>query len=124
MRTVNGILKHMNDASDIFKNNPDINCFIDGAILSVDNKYYSHGIGTKLFSGLFEKCKELNVPILKVMCSNLYTAKICAKFGLRIIYEIPYRDIQLENLPSVDVPEPHSIARVYCYDFRSIINDL
>lgn len=109
----------MEVSANIFGHNLDVNTYVDGTILSVDSNYRSYGIGSKLFTALIALCKERNVPILKVFCSSSFTARICEKFGLKNTFEIPYRDIKLNNLPSADVPEPHSIARVYCLDFRA-----
>lgn len=117
-RIINGIVGYMDQAANIFGDHPDIDSYVDGVILSVDKNYRSHGIGSKLFTALIALCRERNVPILKTFCSSFYTSKICEKFGMKKVFDIPYRDIQLDNLPSIDIAEPHSIARVYTLDFR------
>lgn len=109
----------MDESANIFGYNPDVETYVDGAILSVDSNYRSFGIGSKLFEALIALCRDRNVPILKVFCSSTFTARICEKFGLTKTFDIPYRDIKLDNLPTADIPEPHSIARVYCLDFRT-----
>lgn len=108
----------MKASVNIFRYYPDVETYVDGAVLSVDRKYRSHGIGSKLFTALIALCKERNVPILKVVCSSSFTARICERLGLKKIFEIPYREMKLDDLPTLDIPEPHSIASVYCLDFR------
>lgn len=119
IRTVNGVLNFMEQEADIFGRYPEIDHYIDGAILSVDGNYRSYGIGSKLFTALIELCRERNVPVLKVFCSSTFTARICEKFGLVNIFEIAYSDIKLDGLPSLNVPEPHTTARDYCIDLRA-----
>lgn len=115
---VNGILKFMEEAVNVFHHHPEIECYVDGTILSVDSGYRGCGIGVNLFNGLIDLCRKKDIPIIEVFCSSTFTGKICAKLDFTLAYQIPYRDIQLDDLPSIDVPEPHSVAHSYIYDLR------
>lgn len=119
LRIVDGILKFMDNSVDLFGSYPEINCYVDAAILSVDTAYRGRGVGFKLFNGLIQLCKEKDIPFLKVFCSSSFTSRICEKLGLELVYQINYRDIPLENLTAPDIKEPHSIARVFTSDLRA-----
>lgn len=118
MKIIEGILKFMEDSADIFGRYPDIDRYVEGCILSVHSGYRSYGIGSKLFRALFDLCREHNA-VLKVFCSSIFTAKICEKFGMELIFAIPYADVRLGNLPRLNVPEPHTIGRDFCIDLRN-----
>lgn len=110
----------MDEITNLHEKYPEIDCYVDGAILSVNDAFRGQGIGLKLCSALVELCKKNNVPFIKVFCSSKFTAKICEKVGFKKTYEIPFRDIQLnDGLVAPDVPEPHSIARAYVGDLRA-----
>lgn len=124
-RMIPAILDFLEQSADIFGRYPDIDLYADGAIISVDADYRSYGIGSKLFRRLIELCRERNLPVLKVCATSNFTAKICEKFGMTNIFEIAYRDVKLDDLPSYNIAEPHTHARNYCLDLRkSIASDL
>lgn len=114
------LIQFMDDAADIFGRYPEIDYCVSGGTLSVDPDYRSCGIGTKLFGRLVEMCSGRNLPMLEVYCTSLFTAKICEKFAMNKITEIAYRDIKLHNFPTLNIPEPHTHARNYILDLRTI----
>lgn len=118
MRLIYGILNFMEQKADIFSRYSDIQRYVDGATLSVDPNYRSHGIATQMFQRLIELCKEKELPVLKVFCSSLYTAKLCERLGMTKVYETPFADVKLDGLPPFDVWEPHTFARNYSIDLR------
>lgn len=119
IRIMDGILEHMDQSADIFSNHSDIDCYVDATILSVNSEYRGHGIGSKLFNGLIDLCKTRNIPYMKVFCSSTFTSRICEKLGMKLVHQIHYRDIPMGDMTAPDVPEPHSIGRVFTCDLRA-----
>lgn len=118
IRIVDGILRYMDQSVDLFGTYPDIDCYLDAAILSVNSDFRGRGVGSKLFNGLIDLCKAKGIPFIKTFCSSKFTSKICKKSGLKQVYEIYYRDIPLDQLTAPDIPEPHAIARLFIGDLR------
>lgn len=120
MHMVYAMLKFMDKSANIFERYPDIDQYVDGAILSVNSAYRSCGIGSKLFNRLIELCRERDLFILKVFASSIFTAKICEKMGMTNIFEIAYSDAKLDNMPAFNIAEPHTHAFDYCLDLRNL----
>lgn len=114
------LIEFMGDAADIFGRYPEIDYYVSGGTMSVDPAYRSLGIGFKMFHRLIELIRKQNLPMLKVFCTSLFTAKICEKLQMEKITEIPFSDIQLNNLPRFNVPEPHTHGFNYMLDLRTL----
>lgn len=107
----------MDKSANVFGRFPNINSYAEAAFLSVDCQYRFHGIGSKLCTTAFNKYKEQNIPLVKALCSSRYSGKICERYGMKKIFSIPFSDMKLGDLPSLNIPPPHSIANVYCVEY-------
>lgn len=97
---------------DFFQLYPNIDAYMDGHILSVDSQYRGKGLGKKLMDAMSDLAKKKKVKVVRAFCSSRFTYQICTKIGYKLVAEIPYRDINIDPLPRVPVPEPHSNAYV------------
>lgn len=98
---------------NLFNTIPDINKFLDGKILSVNSNYRGLGIAGKLTDHTINYMKENKIPLMHVLCSSHYSARVMEKLDFEEIFRLPYTDYVDCYGKQVLVPEkPHVAARV------------
>ena len=89
--------------------------------ISVGRKMHGQGLGTQLAKRSLALARDLNYRYARMDATSDYSKKIAEKLQMSRIWEVPYKNILLdnENVP-VAIPEkPHTHAYVY---FMNLMN--
>lgn len=91
-------------------------------IISVARKMHGQGLGTQLAKRSLALARDLNYRYARMDATSDYSKKIAEKLEMSRIWEVPYKNILLddENVP-VAVPEkPHTHAYVYFMNLKNL----
>lgn len=99
---------------DLFALYPDIDCFVDGKILSVDPNYRGLGIAGHLTDKTIAYLKENRIEIFHILCTSHFSARVCEKQGFAEVFQLPFTDYVDGDGNQVLCPEkPHVAARIF-----------
>lgn len=99
---------------DAFQRYPDIDCYIDGKIWSVDPRYRGHGIAGQLTEKTLEYMRENHFQIYQVLCTSHFSARVCEKMNFTEVFSLSFTEYLDENGEQVLNPEkPHVAARIF-----------
>jgi len=98
---------------DPFALYPDIDCFIDGKILSVDPKYRGLGIAGQLTDMTIDFMKQHNIRIFHVLCTSHFSARVLEKMNFNEVFRLPYSDYVVDGQQVLCPAPPHVAARVF-----------
>ncbi|XP_067629663.1 arylalkylamine N-acetyltransferase 1 isoform X2 [Eurosta solidaginis] len=96
---------------NIFDLYPDCDVILDGKILSVNTDYRGLGIAGKLTESTLEYMKEHNIPVMHVLCSSHYSARVMEKLGFHEVYRLNYADYKVNGEAVLRPAEPHVAVR-------------
>ncbi|PSN52966.1 Dopamine N-acetyltransferase [Blattella germanica] len=83
-------------------------------ILSVHPKAGGRGIGKALMTRSRDTAKAKGHPLLAIMCSSYYSARIAESIGMECIYRLPYSEYKNEKGEQVFIPPPpHKEVKMY-----------
>lgn len=105
-------MEHIESQFDLFKLYPDIDSFLDGKILSVNENYRGLGIAGKLTQRTIDYMHEHNIPMYHVLCSSHFSARVCEKLNFEIVYELPYADYVVNGETPLLPAKPHVAAKI------------
>ncbi|PSN52950.1 Dopamine N-acetyltransferase [Blattella germanica] len=89
-------------------------------ILSVDPIAGGKGIGKAMMKKTREIAKAKGYPLLGVLCTSHYSARIAKSIGMECVYRLPYSEYKNENGEQVFVPPPpHKEAAVFVQKLSS-----
>lgn len=94
-------------------------------IISVARKMHGQGLGTQLAKRSLALARDLNYRYARMDATSDYSKKIAEKLEMSRIWEVPYKNILLddENVP-VAIPEkPHTHAYVYFMNLKNLPED-
>lgn len=95
------------------------------AHLSVSKNFKNQGIGKDLMKKSLALARDANYNYAKVICTNMFTQKICDKIGMTPAWNLPYKNILSEETckPLILPDDPHTHAHVYYVDLKQLPND-
>lgn len=105
-------MEYIDDHFDVFDLYPNIDCFLDGRIVSVNSDYRGHGLALKLTAKSLEYAKEHNIPLMDVMCSSYVSARVCEKMGFSAVYTLKFRDYFVDGENPILPAEPHTAVKI------------
>ena len=83
-------------------------------ILGVDPAVHGRGIGRRLMEASRHKARSEGYPLLYIMCSSYYSAKIARAIGMQCVYSLPYSEYKDEEGNPVFKPaQPHTDITVF-----------
>ncbi|XP_055676530.1 arylalkylamine N-acetyltransferase 1 isoform X1 [Lutzomyia longipalpis] len=111
-RKIMGLMDFIDEKFNIFNLYPDIDVILDGKILSVDTKYRGMGISVELTNCTINWMKENNIPLMHVLCSSHFSARVMEKLDFKEVFRMPYTDYLDANGQQILCPaHPHVAAR-------------
>lgn len=113
LRKVLEIIEYIESKANVFKLHPDIDCFVDGKILSVNANYRSCGIAGKLTASVFDYMHQKNIKLYHIVCSSLFSARMCQRLDFQLMYELPYVDYVVDGGNPLLPAKPHVAMRVF-----------
>lgn len=97
---------------NLFELYPDIDRYLDGKFLSVNSSYRGQGIAGKLTQRTMEYMRENNIPIMSVVCSSHYSARVCEKLDFKEVYQLRYEDYVVNGENPLLPEKPHTAVKV------------
>lgn len=107
-----GLMDLIDEKFDLFDLYPDMDCFVDGKILSVNSDYRGLGIAGKLTEAIIEYMKEHNLKLYSVMCSSHFSARVMEKMDFQEVFRLNYSDYVVNGEQVLCPEKPHVAARI------------
>ncbi|KAM7360539.1 speck isoform 2-T2 [Cochliomyia hominivorax] len=105
---------------NVFDLYPDTDVIVDGKILSVNSNYRGMGIAGRLTERTLDYMREHNIPVMHVLCSSHYSARVMEKLGFHEVYRLNYADYKVDNKIVFAPSEPHLRARILVKEIAEI----
>lgn len=106
------LMEHIESQFDVFKLYPEVNSFLDGKILSVNENYRGCGIAGKLTAAAMDFMRQNNISIYHILCSSHYSARVCEKLDFEVVFELPYVDYVVNGENPLLPAKPHDSAKI------------
>jgi ribosomal protein S18 acetylase RimI-like enzyme len=82
--------------------------------LAVDPDAQGRGIGRRLVESSRRLARSEGYPLLYIMCTSHYTAKIARDIGMQCVYSLPYAEYKdKDGNPVFTPPQPHTDVTVF-----------
>jgi GNAT superfamily N-acetyltransferase len=82
--------------------------------LAVDPDARGRGIGKGLMESTRHLARSEGYPLLKIMCTSHYSAKIARDIGMQCMYSLPYAEYKdKDGNPVFTPPQPHTHITVF-----------
>lgn len=105
---------------NVFDLYPETDVIMDGKILSVNTNYRGLGIAGRLTECTLDYMREHKIPVMHVLCSSHYSARVMEKLGFHEVYRLNYADYKVNNEVVFVPAEPHSTARVLVKEISEV----
>lgn len=92
---------------------PELNEYVEGKVLSVDEKYRGMGIAGQLVNRTLVEMGRRNISLIAIQCSSLYSARVMARLGFELVAAIAYKDFHLEGRQAIVPKPPHDQIRAF-----------
>ncbi|XP_073815363.1 arylalkylamine N-acetyltransferase 1-like isoform X1 [Musca autumnalis] len=97
---------------NVFDLYPGTDAILDGKILSVNSNYRGLGIAGHLTERTLEYMREHQIPVMNVMCSSHYSARVMEKLGFHEVYRLNYCDFKINDEVILKPEPPHVATRI------------
>lgn len=114
------LMDHIEENFNIFDLYPNTDVILDGKILSVDTNCRGMGIAGRLTERTLEYMREHNIPVMHVLCSSQYSARVMEKLGFHEVYAINYKDYKVNGEVVLAPAAPHVAARILVKEIQDI----
>jgi ribosomal protein S18 acetylase RimI-like enzyme len=82
--------------------------------LGVDPAVKGRGIGRRLTEASRHLARSEGYPLLYIMCTSYYSAKIARNIGMQCVYSLPYAEYKdKDGNPVFTPPQPHKEVAVF-----------
>lgn len=115
-----GLMDYIEEKFNVFDLYPDVDVIIDGKILSVDTTCRGLGIAGRLTERTLQFMRENNIPVMHVLCSSHYSARVMEKMGFHEVYSLPYADYKVDGKAVLAPAEPHVAARILVKEIAEV----
>lgn len=89
-------------------------------VLGVDPAVYGRGIGRVLMEASCHRARSKGYPLIYVMCTSYYSARIARAMGMQCVYSLPYSEYKDEDgNPVFTPPQPHTEVAVFVQKLSS-----
>jgi ribosomal protein S18 acetylase RimI-like enzyme len=83
-------------------------------ILAVDTATRGQGIARALMDRTRDVARSGGYPLLRILCTSVYSIKIARNMGMRSVYTLPFSEYKDENgHPVFTPPQPHTQAIMF-----------
>ncbi|KAL5287046.1 Dat family protein [Megaselia abdita] len=106
------LMDYIDSNFNIFDVYPDANTILDGKIVSVNTNYRGLGIAGVLTEHTLNYMRQHDIPVMHVLCSSHYSARVVEKMGFHQVYELKYADYKVNGENPLLPAEPHVAARI------------
>ncbi|XP_019893725.2 arylalkylamine N-acetyltransferase 1 isoform X1 [Musca domestica] len=106
---------------NVFDLYPGTNTILDGKILSVNTNYRGLGIAGRLTERTLDYMREHKIPVMHVLCSSHYSARVMEKLGFHEVYRLNYCDYKVNNEAVLRPEPPHVAARILVKEITDVV---
>lgn len=106
------LMDFIEDDFNVFDLYPGTDVIMDGKILSVNSNFRGLGIAGRLTECTLDYMREHNIPVMHVLCSSHYSARVMEKLGFHEVYRLNYADYKVNDEVVFAPGEPHLSARI------------
>ncbi|XP_011191301.1 arylalkylamine N-acetyltransferase 1 isoform X1 [Zeugodacus cucurbitae] len=114
------LFERIEENFNVFDLYPDTDVILDGKILSVNTEYRGLGIAGRLTESTLDYMKEHNIPVMHVLCSSHYSARVMEKLGFHEVYSLNYSDYKVNGEVVFTPAEPHVAARILVKEIADV----
>lgn len=97
----------------LFELYPGVDKYLDAKILSVNEMYRGQGIGVKLTERTIEYTRANNIPVISMLCTSRFSARVCEKLNFKRVYALNYKDYFIEGRNPILPAEPHKVVQFF-----------
>lgn len=106
------LMDYINEDFNIFDLFPDTDIILDGKIVSVNTNYRGLGIAGRLTEKVLEYMRENSIPVMHVLCTSHYSARVMEKLGFHEVYKLPFENFKIDGEVVFRPAKPHVAARI------------
>jgi Predicted acetyltransferase len=82
--------------------------------LGVDPEAQGRGIGRRLIESSCQQARSEGYPLLYIMCTSYYSAKIARAIGMQCVYSLPFAEYKdRDGNPVFTPPQPHTEVALF-----------
>ncbi|KAL9899788.1 speck isoform 1-T1 [Glossina fuscipes fuscipes] len=111
-KKVLGLMDYIEENFNIFDLYPNTDVILDGKIVSVNTNYRGMGIAGMLTEKTLQYMQSHNIPVMHVLCTSHYSARVLEKLGFHEVYRLNYNDYKVNDEVVLKPSEPHVAARI------------
>lgn len=97
MKKIWPFLHQLDEDSNIFKLYPDLDCYADIFMASVDRRYRGQGLATEMYESAVPFLKARGIKLVKSCFTSPFTQRIGKNLGFRELARRHFRDYRDEN---------------------------
>lgn len=105
-------MDYIEEDFNVFDLYPETDVILDGKIVSVNSNYRGMGIAGRLTERTLDFMRDHHIPVMHVLCSSHYSARVMEKLGFHEVYRLNYADYKHENEVVFVPDQPHVAARI------------
>lgn len=111
-KKVLGLMDYIEENFNIFDLYPETDIILDGKIVSVNTNYRGMGIAGLLTEKTLNYMRNHNIPVMHVLCTSHYSARVLEKLGFHEVYRLNYNDYKVNDEVVLKPSAPHVAARI------------
>lgn len=116
------LMDYIDQDFNIFDVFPDTDIILDGKIVSVNTNYRGLGIAGRLTEKVLEYMRENSIPVMHVLCSSHFSARVMEKLGFHEVYKLPYENFKVNGEVLLRPAKPHVAARILAKEISKSSN--
>ena len=105
-------MDYIEEKFNIFSLYPNASVIMDGKILSVNTNYRGLGIAGRLTESSLDYMRKNKIPVMHVLCTSHYSARVMEKMGFHEVYHLNYADYKVKGKVVFKPEEPHKAVRI------------
>ncbi|XP_055920546.1 arylalkylamine N-acetyltransferase 1 isoform X2 [Eupeodes corollae] len=106
------LMDYIDEDFNIFDVFPDTDIILDGKIVSVNTNYRGLGIAGRLTEKVLEYMRENSIPVMHVLCTSHFSARVMEKLGFHEVYQLPFENFKINGEVVLRPAKPHVAARI------------
>lgn len=105
-------MDHVEESFNVFDLYQETDVALDCKILSVNSNYRGIGIAGRLTERTLQYMRDNKIPLMHIMCSSHYSARVAEKLGFHEVYRLDYADYKVQNEIVLQPAPPHVAVRI------------
>lgn len=86
--------------------------------MTVNEIRRGQGIGGKLTERTIEYMRANNIPVISMMCTSRFSARVCEKLNFKREYALNYADYFVDGKNPILPAEPHKNVQIFVKEIK------